>query len=67
MIETQMTAPLVRVMMLPSLSIPVWSMGLTLAEYILLLLVLQVLQFLHPPIHSIGVGSLVNGMIDISS
>ena len=64
--ETLMIAPLVTlVMMLLSLSIPVWSMVLTLAKRVHLLHLLLVPYL--PPIHSWGVDSFGVGMINVSS
>ena len=63
--ETLMVAPLVILMMSPSPSTPAWLMGLT---QVVQVPFSQILQVVHlPPIHSIGVGSLDVGMIDISS
>ena len=66
-VETQMAAHLVMVtlmMMSPFLSTPAWTVDLSLAEYVHLL---QALQVLHLPIHSIGVVSFDVRMIDVSS
>ena len=65
MMETLMIAPLVTlVTMLPSLSIPAWSMDLTLAEWVHLLQ-LQVPSL--PPIHSLEIDSFGFRMIDVPS
>ena len=63
--ETLMVAPLVILMMSPSPSRPAWPVGLTQAVQVPFSQILQVVHF--PPIHSIGVGSLDVGMIDVSS
>ena len=64
--EALMVAPLVTlVMMLPFLSIPAWSVDLTLAERVHLLQLLQVPYL--PPIHSLEIDSSCFGMIDVSS
>ena len=64
--ETLMVAPLVTlVMMLPFLSIPAWSVDLTLEERVHLLQYLQV-PYLSP-IHSLEIDSFGFGMIDVSS
>ena len=61
-----MVAPLViLVAMLPFLSIPAWSMDLTLAERVHLLQLLQVPHI--PPNFSLGIDSFGFGMIDVSS
>jgi hypothetical protein len=62
--EIQMTVLLVMVMVSYFLFIPIWSMGLTLAEWVHLS---QVLQSLYLSIHCIGVDFLDGGMIDVSS
>ena len=63
--ETLMIVPLVTlVTMLPSPSIPAWSVDLTLAERVHLLHLLQVPYL--PPIHSWGVDSFGVEMIDVS-
>jgi hypothetical protein len=60
--ETQMTVLLVMVMVSAFLSIPAWSVGLTLAEWVHLS---QILYF--PPIHSTGVDFLDSRIIDVFS
>ena len=64
-IETLMVAPLVIMVMSPSPSTDAWSVGLTQAVQVPFSQILQVIHL--PPIHSIGVGSLDVGMIDVSS
>ena len=63
--ETQMAAHLVTVslmVMSPSLSIPAWSVDVTLAEWV------QLLQVPHlPPNFSLGIDSFGFRMIDVSS
>jgi hypothetical protein len=61
--EVQMTILLVMVMVSPFLSIPAWSVGLTLIEWVH---PSQVFQSLYLPIHSIGVDFLDGEMIDVS-
>ena len=64
--ETLMVAPLVTlVVMLPFLSIPAWSMDLTLAERVHLLQLLQVPHI--RPNFSLGIDSFGFRMIDVSS
>ena len=64
--ETLMVAPLVTlVAMLPFLSIPAWSVDLTLAERVPLLQLLQVPRL--PPNFSLGIDSFSFGMIKVSS
>ena len=65
---TQMAAHLMMVSLMemsPSLSIPAWSMDLTLAERVHLLQLLQVPHI--PPNFSLGIDSFGFGMIDVSS
>ena len=61
-----MVAPLVTlVVMLPFLSIPAWSVDLTLVERVHLL---QLLQVPHLPLNFyLGINSFGFGMIDVSS
>ena len=64
--ETLIVAPLVTlVTMLPFLSIPAWSVDLTLAEQAHLLQLLQVPHL--PPNFSLEIDSFGFGMIDVSS
>ena len=64
--ETLMVAPLVTlVVMLPFLSIPAWSVDLTLAERAHLLQLLQVPHL--PPNFPLGIDSFGFRMIDVSS
>jgi hypothetical protein len=67
MMETQMTAPLVIVMMLSSLSIPASSVSLMLfiIPFVQSGLAQVILNFFFiiPPIHSSGVDPLVGGMM----
>ena len=59
-----MVSPLVTVAMLPFLSIPAWSVDLTLAKRAYLLQLLQVPHL--PPNFSLGIDSFGFGMIDVS-
>ena len=64
--ETLMVAPLVTlVVMLPFLSIPTWSVDLTLAEQVHCLQLIQVPHI--PPNFSLGIDSFSFEMIDVSS
>ena len=64
--ETLMVVPLVTlVVMLPFLSIPAWSVDLTLVERVHLLHLLQVPHI--PPNFSLGIDSFGFRMIDVSS
>ena len=64
--EIQMVTPLVTlVVMLPFLSIPAWSVDLTLVERVHLLQLLHVSHI--PPNFSLGIDSFGFGMIDVSS
>ena len=64
--ETLMVTPLVTlVVMLPLLSIPAWSVDLTLAERVHLLQLLQVPHI--RPNFSLGIDSFGFRMIDVSS
>ena len=64
--DTLIVAPLVtQVMMLSFLSLPAWSVDLTLAERVHLLHLLQVPYL--PPIHSLEIDSSGFEMINVSS
>ena len=64
--ETLMVAPFVTLLaMLPFLSIPAWSMDLTLVERVHFLQLLQVPHL--PPNFSLGIDSFGFRMIDVSS